>query len=116
MFVVSALRMVLLLLACVVAVGSSLFTLLTPDYTDEQIRQSFVDTWEPSAVVTLVVLSVLAFFALLALVVGIFTKGRAERLLAAAAILLTLGAASLEYWNHSTLTDRTTAITGQQFG
>jgi hypothetical protein len=117
MFLFRAARIVLLLLTCIIALGVALFTLLTaPEYTDEEIRQSFVDTWEPSALVTYLVLCVLAFFALLALVVGIFGKGPAERLLATAAILLTLGAAALEYRSHEILTERTTAITGQEFG
>jgi protein-S-isoprenylcysteine O-methyltransferase Ste14 len=113
---IRALRIVGLLVASIVAVGVVLFTLTTPEYTDDEIRQSFVDTWEPSAIVTLALLCVLAFFVLLALVVGLFSKRSAERLLAAAALLLTLGAATLAYWTHANLTDRTAALTGQEFG
>lgn len=89
---------------------------MTPEYTDEQIRQSVVDTWEPSALVTYLLLCVLAFFALLALAISIFSKGVAERLLATTAILVTLGAAALELRSHVVLTERTTALTGEEFG
>jgi hypothetical protein len=111
-----ALRIALLLLGCVISIAIGLFTILLPEYTDDEIRRSIVDTWEPSAFVTYLLLCVLAFFGALALVVGIFSKGSTERILVAAAVLLTLGAATLEYRSHKVLTDRTTAITGEEFG
>jgi hypothetical protein len=110
------LRIVVQLVTCVVALGVGLFTVMTPEYTDEEIRQSFVDTWEPSALVTLFLLGVLAFFALLSLIVGAFARGTAELFLALAALLVTLGAGALEYRHHAVLTERTTALTGQDFG
>jgi len=70
-----------------------------PPFTDDQIRASIVDTWEPRAMVT--------FAELVALVlVG----------LALVAALLCMLAATLTYLNHARLTARATALTGQTFG
>jgi hypothetical protein len=58
---------VIALVACVGGVHDWLY----PPFSDQEIRDSFVDTWEPSAWATMFVLVVLAFVAAVASVVAI---------------------------------------------
>ena len=89
---------------------------LTPPFTDQEIRESFVDTWEPSALVTLSVLAALGLVTLISLLVLLFTRQRGTRAMTVATLLLSVAAALLVYRNHIALSDRTTALTGQTFG
>jgi membrane protein required for beta-lactamase induction len=112
---IRALRVVVLAITCLIALGVILLILMTPEYSDDQIRESIVDIWESSVVVTFAILCVLGFFALLSVIAGSLARG-AERLFAVAAVLLALGAGTLAYHSHATLTYRTTELTGQVFG
>jgi hypothetical protein len=100
------------LLACV----WGLHEWVSPPFTDAEIRDSFVDTWEPSAWMTLLELVVLGCVFLISLLVLVFTRQRSMRVLTIATATLAIGGALLSYRNHVALTERTTALTGQTFG
>jgi uncharacterized membrane-anchored protein len=89
---------------------------LSPPFTDQEIRDSLVDTWEPSAWVTLLALVVLGAVAFVSLVVLLFAKLRATGTMTAVTLVLAVIGGLLAYRNHVVLTERTTALTGQTFG
>jgi len=89
---------------------------VSPPFTDAEIRDSFVDTWEPSAWMTLLALSVLGCIFLVSLVALAFARQRPTRVMTIATVTLSIGGALLSYRNHVALTERTTALTGQTFG
>ena len=89
---------------------------VVPPYSDEEIRDAMVDTWEPYAWFTLFSIGVLGIVVFIAGVVAILVHRRDIRLTAAAAIALAVGGALMAYRNHAALTERTTELTGQTFG
>src|SRR5262245_4807652 len=103
---------VIALLGCV----WGLYEWLVPPFTDQEIRDSFVDTWEPSAWTTLLALAMLGTVTLISLFILPFTRQRGTRVTTAITLLLSLVACSVVYRNHVALSERTTALTGQTFG
>lgn len=89
---------------------------LAPPFTDQEIRDSLVDTWEPSAWVTQLVLMALGTVALVSLLVLLFARQRASPSITIVTLMIALMAVWLAYRNHVVLTERTTALTGQTFG
>jgi hypothetical protein len=87
-----------------------------PPFTDQEIRDSFVDTWEPSAWATLAALAVLGGVTVISLSILPFARRRGTRTIAIATLVMSVAAGLLVYRNHVALTDRTTALTGQTFG
>jgi hypothetical protein len=85
-------------------------------YTDAQIQASMVDTWEPEAIVTTVVLSLLAFLLLLSVLLWLFSLTSSARWPASAAVAACLGSALLVFANHAAFTIHVTKLTGQTFG
>ena len=107
------------LLLVIVALGGfalGVYEWVVPPYSDQEIRDAMVDTWETYAWSTLFCICVLGVVAIVAGVVAIFVRRRDIRLTAAAAIALAVGGALMAYRNHAARTDRTTALTGQTFG
>ena len=105
-----------LTLVALVACIWGLHEWVSPPFTDAEIRDSFVDTWEPSVQMTLLELVILGGILLIALVVLVFARQRPIRVIAIATVALALGGVMLSYRNHIVLTERTTALTGQTFG
>jgi glucan phosphoethanolaminetransferase (alkaline phosphatase superfamily) len=85
-------------------------------YTDAQIQASIVDTWEPEALVTMVLLSLLAFLFLLSVLLWLFSVTSSARWPASAAVVVCLGSALLVFANHASFTIHVTKLTGQTFG
>jgi hypothetical protein len=85
-------------------------------FTDQQIRNSFIDTWEASAWYTMIGLVVLGITSLAAVAVLLSSRKSLFRMLAVATLILAVLAAMLGYLNQSTLAKRTTELTGQPVG
>ena len=101
----------LLALVCVFAI----YSLVAPPFTDAEIRQSFVDTWEVNAIVTAAAVAV----ALVAGVLSALLYWRGSRLakrLSVVSVALSIAATGLLILSHACLTERTTRLTGQEFG
>ena len=88
---------------------------LGSSFTDQEIQESFVDTWEVNAVLTVIALCVVLLLGSLAALLSWRPTGLARRLALAAAGLFILNVAFL-IGNHAVLTERTTRLTGQEFG
>jgi ABC-type branched-subunit amino acid transport system permease subunit len=80
-----------------------------------QIRESIVDTWEPHAYVTLLVLLVLLVIAVPAGLIAALVVRRIKAL-AFTTFALSLATMVVAIFNHARLTHRVTALTGQEFG
>ena len=100
------------LLACALSVY---FRFWAP-FTDQQIRDSFIDTWEASAWYTIIVFVALGINGLAAVCVLLSSQKRLVRMLAVATLILATLAAVLGYFNQATLAKRTTELTGQPVG
>ncbi len=87
-----------------------------PPFTDDQIRASIVDTWEPRAMVTFAELVALVVGGLVSMGFAALSRVAIRRRTALVAALLCMLAATLTYLNHARLTARATALTGQTFG
>ena len=101
----------LLAFACAFAIYSLIF----PPFTDAEIQQSLVDTWGVNAIITTAGLAV----ALLAIALSALLSWRGTRvakLLFITSATLSAATASLLILGHATLTERTTRLTGQEFG
>lgn len=103
------------------AVASAVGVLGVSDYfrvpfSDAQIQSSFVDTWQPAALVTSASLVLLGVIAVLCLALAFWTTKASVRLLAIAAIAVTVASGALSIYNHAELTERTTRLTGHTFG
>ena len=102
---------VILAIVCILAGYESFF----PPYTDAQIQENFVDTWEPHALGTAALL-------LLVLVAAVVSPAlawgcsRFSKKLAAVSVALCATSTVLLVASHVSLTERTTALTGQTFG
>ena len=86
-----------------------------PPFTDDELR-NFVDSWEPSAWVTMFALVAMGVVAVVSLPVAVLVKRRLVRALAVATALLAIVGGGLVYRNHVELTQRVTRLTGQTFG
>ena len=109
-----ALRWSLIAILAVLCLQSA-WELIVPPYSDEQIKSSFVDTWELHAWGTIVVLGFLALVTLCASPLAIWGHDEAARRFAHVIMGLSLCAAALAYSSHAALTARTTRLTGQTF-
>jgi len=88
----------------------------SPPFTDDQIRASIVDTWEPEAMVTLAELVALSVLGLVSVGLAALSRVTIRRRIGLIAALLCVLAALLTYQNRARLTARATALTGQTFG
>lgn len=82
-------------------------------FTDQQIRDSFIDTWEASAWYTMIGLAALGITCLPAIFVFFGSRKGLYRVLAATTLILAGLAAVLGYMHQATLAKRTTELTGQ---
>ena len=101
----------LLAIVCAFAFYGFLF----PPFTDAEIQESFVDTWEVNAVLTAVALGVSVVAGALTVLLSWRAKGLSKTLSLAAMALFAMSVGLLLF-NHSALTTRTTELTGQTFG
>jgi len=101
----------LLLIALQAAYG-----LVESPYSDQDIANSLVDTWEVHAWWTLAVLGFLALVAFFALPLAFMGHEKSTRQYARRVLGLAVVAAILAYSSHAALTARTTRLTGQTFG
>ena len=85
-------------------------------YTDQQIRSSIVDTWEPEAIVAGLFLDALLVCLALSIWLGIRRRSASDRVVSALALVLTLAGIGLVLAGHVALTIRVTHLTGQTFG
>ena len=99
--------------ACLGGIG--FHDLLSPPYTDGEIRASLLDIWEPYALVTFASLALLAALSVACVAVLPFAAPRA-RPTVMAALTSCIIAGGLSLAAHATLTERVTALTGQHFG
>jgi hypothetical protein len=105
-----------LVAAAVLACLYGSISLAWSPYTDQQIRSSIVDTWEPEATVTSVFLGALLVCLALCVWLGIRSRKPTDRVLSALASALTLAGMGLVLASHAALTIRVTRLTGQTFG
>jgi hypothetical protein len=105
-----------LVIACSACLGGvALRDLLSPPYTDGQIRASFVDTWGTHAIVASVSLFLLTVLGLacIAMLAGVPSRARRTVAAALASCIIAWG---LVLAAHAAMTQRVTALTGQYFG
>jgi len=87
-----------------------------PAFTDAQVAaEGIVDTWEPHAVVTGILLFALAILAL-CVAVDLALRGPALRLRSALALVALFSAGASQLASHVELTRQVTRATGQTFG
>lgn len=86
-----------------------------PPFTDAEIRASFVDTWEAHAVGTAAFLFLVLLATCFSVALAWGASGSVKRL-AAVALVLGFADAALLVALHVSMTERTTALTGQTFG
>lgn len=108
------LLVILIVLALIVAVDGA-WQIFDPPFTDAQISNSLVDTWEPRALVTAIVLALLFAGALFAGAVLAFGRASLRRR-SSAALLAIVAAVSLELAGHILLSSQVTRATGQTLG
>jgi hypothetical protein len=97
------------------ACAFSIYSLIFPPFTDAEIQQSLVDTWGVNAIITTAGLAV----ALPAVALSALLSWRGTRLakrLFITSVMLSAATAGLLVLAHATLTERTTRLTGQEFG
>lgn len=107
--------LVVVALFSIVIAGGGIAEILDPPYTDQELAASFVDTWEPHAIVTTLLLAVLALVALCIAAVYAFGGAALHRYSLATLILVVCAIAS-QVAAHIVLTNHVTRITGQTFG
>ncbi|ODU58013.1 MAG: hypothetical protein ABT02_15720 [Comamonadaceae bacterium SCN 68-20] len=92
-----------------------IYSLVVPPFTDAEIQQSLVDTWQVNAIITtaclVVVLAVGALSALLS-----WRGSPLAKRLSVGSVALSLATVGLLVLSHAALTERTTKLTGQEFG
>jgi hypothetical protein len=91
------------------------YSLVFPPFTDAEIQQSFVDTWGVNAIITIVGLAVVLSAGGLSALLSWRGTSLTKRL-SIAAVMLSITAAGLLILAHAALTERTTKLTGQEFG
>jgi len=107
---------IVLVTAAVLACLYGSVSLAWSAYTDQQIRSSIVDTWEPEAIVTRVFLDALLVCLALSGWRGIRPRKAGDRGVGLLALVFTLAGMGLVLASHITLTVRVTRLTGQTFG
>ena len=112
----AAVLSILLAIVALMGFGLGVYEWVVPPYSDQEIRDAMVDTWEPYAWFTLFSICVLGIVVVFAAVVATLARRRDIRLTAAVAIALAVSGAFMAYRNHAALTERTTELTGQTFG
>ena len=105
---------VLIGLSLLMCIPAAMF--LFDPYTDAQIQASIVDTWDPEALMTIVLLSLLAFLLLLSVLLWLLSFRSNARWPACAAVAASLGSACLVFASHAAFTVHVTKLTGQTFG
>jgi hypothetical protein len=101
----------LLALACVFAI----YCFLVPPFTDREIQQSFVDTWQVNAIVTSVALSIVVPAGVLSALLS-WRGTRLAKRLGLVSVSLSAVTVALLVLSHAALTERATRLTGQEFG
>jgi hypothetical protein len=105
-----------LIIIAILGVGAlGVIGLLSPPYTDQQIRASLVDTWEAEAWSV----SAALFLLFCAVVVSLALAYRGSsftRRLSAAAVFSAISAGAIVLVGHIVLTRHVTQLTGQTFG
>jgi len=109
------LLLVVLALFAVVLAGNGILGLLDPPYTDEELAASFVDTWEPHAIVTTLLLAILSVAAL-AVCIVLAVGGADLRRYSLVTLLVVVSAIASQLASHVALSNRVTRLTGQTFG
>jgi len=85
-------------------------------YSDEEIRQSLVDTYEPSAWTLIEVCTLSVVGIACALLTRAASSRRTRRRIAAIQLVLMVAAVGVAAYGHHRLMRRTTKLTGQTFG
>ena len=101
----------LLAFACTFAI----YSLVVPPFTDAEIQQSFVDTWGSNAIFTKAGLAVVLPAGALSALLGWRGTPLAKRL-SITSVVLSIATAGFLILSHAMLTERTTRLTGQEFG
>lgn len=93
----------------------AIYSLVVPPFMDAEIQQSFVDTWGINALVTTAGLVIVVVAGALSASLG--RRGtRLVKRLSLTSVVLSVAAAGLLVLSHAMLTERTTRLTGQEFG
>jgi hypothetical protein len=85
-------------------------------YSDEEIRQSLVDTYEPSAWTLIQVCTLSVVGIACALLTRAASRRPTRRRVAVIQLVLMVAAVAVAAYGHHRLMRRTTALTGQTFG
>lgn len=85
-------------------------------YTDEDVKASIVDTYEPSAWAVIYVRNRAAVGAAIALVLGLVARRKSEKAFAGAQLLALAASTAVVAIDHYMLMQRATRLTGQTFG
>jgi hypothetical protein len=101
----------LLVFACAFAIYSLAF----PPFTDAEIQQSFVDTWGVNALITTAGLAIVLLAGVLSALL-IWRGTPLAKRLSIMSVTLSIVATGLLVLGHAKLTERTTMLTGQEFG
>jgi peptidoglycan/LPS O-acetylase OafA/YrhL len=97
------------------ACAFAIYSLVAPPFTDAEIQQSFVDTWEVNAIITTASLAIVLVAGALSALLS-WRGSRVAKRISVASVALSVAAACLLVLSHATLTERTTQLTGQEFG
>ena len=108
-----AISIVLLMLASV-AIAASVYSLLVPPFTDAELRENFVDTWEAHVLGGVFVLALYCVGGLAASLGIVFGK-RSRRLFSLACVAFVF-ACVLEFVSLELLTQRTEELIGHELG
>jgi hypothetical protein len=84
--------------------------------SDAQIKASFVDAWEPEALIAFFLLCALLFLVLISILLWAASIGSSARWAASAAVAVSLGSACLVFAIHAEFSLHVTKLTGQTFG
>ena len=98
-----------------IAFAFAVYGFLFPPFTDHEIQQSLVDTWEVNAIVTTAALALVLPASVLAALL-IWRASRLAKRLGIVSIALAIFTTVLLILSHAALTERTTRLTGQEFG
>jgi len=84
-------------------------------YSDHEIEQSIVDTWQVSAHVTMLLVGVELMSVVVTVTIALW-RGNLRRQKVLIALFLLVASSCMAIHKHARLTQRTTALTGQHFG
>lgn len=97
-----------------VAIAASVYSLLVPPFTDAELQENFVDTWEAHVLGGVFVLALYCVGALAAFLGILF--GKRSRLLFSLACVAFVLACVLEFVSLELLTQRTEGLLGHELG